>query len=217
MQNTHDDDFEFGDVIPRATYYAMALTVLLTFAYLPLGRILGLCNYFGGAVSADATPYLTTMIHFGFYLVVIHCALIWPMTHQVSPHLATKPPWFRTTFTTLFIAAPLMSYAYYRGGASDVYDIHEIIVSILPAVVVAVLFFESTGRRWILTALIATMTFVPLFVANHVMGKIPVLLVYGPRSGAFWIVRTALPLLSLVFAIVFVKKLGTRSQSYLPA
>ena len=194
------EDIE-DDFLPAIPYVKILLSLALLFAFIPLGGIFGQCNFFAGPAIGGATPIFSALIQLGIYGFLVHCGLVFPLVHQAYPALRNRSPAARGLIALALISAPLISYAYFRGGVKEVMDVQEIFLMIVPGTALAVLFYEITERVWVLSAVLILATFIPLFLTNDLLCRFPTLLTYGSNGPGFYLMRTFSPVLSVWTAI----------------
>ena len=171
---------------------------ILYFAYLPLGYVLNLCTFDTGVRALGGSPAIRVASYFVIYAFFVHFILVWPMTAFVYPQYRDK--WvlpLRSLAVFLLLAAPLASFSYYLGTFREPLHYFEAALSVFPACLIAILYYEKAQRGWVFSLVLSLFSFIPLMVTNDLLGPFPVFWNYATTDGGFYFLRVLSPLVAL--------------------
>lgn len=193
------DDFE--NETARVPLKIILISIGILFLFLPIGFATGLCQFLPGVRSWALKTVFDPILYFGIFFGILHAALVVPLTGVAYPKIQ-KFPYLGLRVLTLvgLLVPPLVSYAYYRGGVNGASDIQELILMVVPGAILSAIFFEVTQNRWVMSAVYAVTTFIPIFVINDLMGSFPTWAAYASETSTLSYIRSALALTAILFA-----------------
>lgn len=190
-----DADFDEDDSSGRFTRTQKTILIAAIGLYLLPLVLVGLSSLMNWGVrflpGTKPIQYaIDPILYLIFYGTIIHMALAVPMGFFALPQIKNFPyRGVRFGFLFVLIAAPLLSYAYFRAGRSLSGGTTEILLAILPAASIAVYVFERTERPGLLTAFLTVGTYLPLFVINDLLGPFSTYLSYASSEVFFYTLR----------------------------
>jgi hypothetical protein len=198
------DDFSELDlpVHPGVSPTRVLLVGSLLFAFAPVARLIHQCTFMWGARSFAPGYSLRLSFYFVCLWAAIHLMLIRRLSTMVYPPLEKKGiPALRVLVVTLFLALPLLSFAYFLSHYRDLMDLNEIFLAIVPGVVITAFIFELTRASIVSSLFLTSAVFVPLFLFNDILSPFVTLGNYASTSAWFYLWRTLLPLGAVWLAV----------------
>lgn len=177
--------------------------------------LLGLVSYFGLVGTTSLARWMVagraysphapsdTIVYFVGYALGVHLLLTWPMTTMAFPQLTKRSRLAQLGVPSFLAALPLVSFAAYLGGVKDLIGMHEALLIVVPAVVLATHFYLVSEQSWIYTLTIVAATFIPFWIANDILATFPVLFGYASKGGELYFWRSVIPVFTTAAALYY--------------
>ncbi len=178
--------------------YRFPLAIFLLLSYLPIGWALGLCDFSWGAPALYENLGRALCLRLAIYFSLCYFLVVWPAVQWIDEPARRK--WSAMTVATtcvLFALPPFLSYVYYLGGLRNLLELHEAVLTIVPAVLLGYLAFRMTGSALVFAFFVATLTFLPLFLINDVLSPFKVVVVFSPKGPELSFLRALCAVIAL--------------------
>lgn len=136
------------------------------------------------------------------YCVGVYLILCRPLFRLALPQLQAQfDLGLRILLFVLMISPPLVAFGYFLGGLRDLLDWHELVLTVLPAVLLAAVSYEKWKSVWIVYALLIGGTVPSYFLFQDVLSGFTVFQPFLVANINFYLLKTFM-ILTVMFAFI---------------
>lgn len=179
-----------------------AVVLVLMWAFIPLAALFGVAGMGHGARALLPNAVGALLGKGASVLVGTYFFLIFPTAYLIFGEATAKASgMLRVGFVTVLLCLPVFSYAYNTGNFREALDYVETALSLGVGVFTQVLIFEWSGSVLVFTLGLSLTLFVPLYVANELLGPYFVYFTYAPHDMTIYWLHRSLSLIAVAFCL----------------